>query len=74
MVWQRYALGYTFKTIGTNLDVDPSTVQRTVNLFEVTGSVQKRQYFQVSIQKITPSVEVIIYTLVVQQPLAGIAV
>ena len=69
MVWQRYALGYTFKTIGTNLDVDPSTVQRTVNLFEVTGSVQKRQYSQVSIQKkITPSVEVIIYTLVVQQP------
>ena len=69
MVWQRFALGYTFTEIGTNLNVDPSTVQRTAHLFELSGSVQKRQYPQGCVQKkLTPSVELIIINLVVQQP------
>ena len=41
MVWQRLAMGYKYKEIGHNLGVDPSTVQRTVCLFEETVSVQK---------------------------------
>ena len=69
MVWQRLALGYTYRQIGADLGVDTSTVQRTIRLFELTGSVQKRPYPEGRIQKkLTPTVELIILTLVVQQP------
>ncbi len=69
MVWQRLALGYTYSQIGANLGVDSSTVQRTVCLFEQTGSVQKRPYPEGRLEKkLTPTVELIILTLVIQRP------
>ena len=69
MVWQRLVLGYTYQQIGANLGVDTSTTQRTVSLFELTGSVQKRPYPKDRVQKkVTPTVELIILTLVIQQP------
>jgi len=69
MVWQRLAQGYTYKQIGANLGVDSSTVQRTVRLFESTGSVHKRPYPEERLEKkLTPTVELIIMTLVTQQP------
>jgi len=69
MVWQRLALGYTYKQIGANLGVDSSTVQRTTCLFERTGNVHKRPYPEGRLEKkLTPTVELIIITLVIQNP------
>ncbi len=69
MIWQRLALSYTYKKIGANLGVDTSTVQRTVQLFECTGSVQKRPYTKGHLEKkLTPTVKLIILTLVIQRP------
>ncbi len=68
-MWQRLALNLTYQEIAANLGVDPSTVQRTVSLFELTGSVQKRPYPEGRLEKkLTPTTEIIILTLVVQQP------
>ena len=44
MVWQKYALGLTHDKIAINLCVDKSTVSRTIELFQTTGSVSKRSY------------------------------
>ncbi len=69
MVWHRLALRHTYKQISANLGVDSSTVQRTVTLFELTGSVQKRPYPKGRVQKkLTPTAELVIMTLVIQQP------
>ena len=58
MVWQ---LNYTYQEIGLNLNVDASTVYRTVALFQQTRSVTKRIYSKDRLQrKITPTVELII--------------
>ena len=66
---QRLAQKYTYKQIGANLGVDSSTVQRTIHLFESTGSVHKRPYPEERLEKkLTPTVELIIMTLVTQQP------
>ena len=39
MVYQRCQMGLSYPEIGKRLNVDPSTVQRTVQLFEETGEV-----------------------------------
>ena len=66
---QQLAQKYTYKQIGANLGVDSSTVQRTIHLFESTGSVHKRPYPEERLEKkLTPTVELIIMTLVTQQP------
>ena len=44
MVWQSQALSFSSATIARNLGVDVSTVKRTVDLFERTGQVKKRDY------------------------------
>ncbi len=44
MVWQREALRLTYSSIARNLGVDESTVIRTLELFNTTGSVAKRVY------------------------------
>ena len=44
MVYQREALGYTYQRIAANLNVDTSTVWRTVQLFLNTGGVSKKKY------------------------------
>ena len=44
MVWQKYALDLTHDKIALNLCVDKSTVSRTIELFQTTGSVSKRSY------------------------------
>ena len=43
MVYQRCGLGLSYKQIGEQLNVDPSTVCRTVQLFEETGTVHSIQ-------------------------------
>ena len=69
MVWQREALGYTYEQISKNLGVDTSTVQRTVALFNATGSVQKRAYpKERAFRKLTPIAQLFILNLVLEKP------
>lgn len=44
MVYQYYALELTYCEIASNLNVDPSTVQRVVQRFEQSGTVTKDVY------------------------------
>jgi len=44
MVYQYYALELTYREIASNLNVDPSTVQRVVQRFEQSGTVTKDAY------------------------------
>ena len=69
MVWQRLALNKTFKDIAENLCVHVTTVKRTVDLFELTGDVCKKPYPSHRLQrKLTPVVQVILLTMVIEQP------
>lgn len=51
MVHQRCILGLSYITIAKNLNVDPSTVQRTIKLFEETGGVYSIQGYRESTEK-----------------------
>ena len=51
MVYQRSLLGLSYNQIARNLNVDPSTVHRTVKLFDETGTVCSIQGFHVNITK-----------------------
>ena len=42
MIWQSVLLAYSQQPIAQNLGVDQSTVSRTIQLFETTGSVGKK--------------------------------
>ena len=44
MVYQVYSLRKTYREIADNLNVDVSTVSRTITLFNETGAVSKRKY------------------------------
>ena len=44
MLWQREALGLSYQQISGNIGVDKSTGQRTIKLYNSTGSLQKRAY------------------------------
>ena len=44
MVFQHELKGISYNTIARNLNVDASTVRRTVDLFWATVDVQKRPY------------------------------
>ena len=44
MVYQRKVLKYNYADISKTLGVDKSTVQRTVVLFNTTGTVNKKVY------------------------------
>ena len=70
MIWQRLGLRYTYKQISAKLSVDCSTVQRTVSLFELTGSLEKRPYPTNRLKKkLTPTVEqIFLLSLVIQKP------
>ena len=46
MVYQHYALELTYHEIATNLNVNPSTVQRVVQQFEESGTVTKDPYLK----------------------------
>ena len=63
-MWQTLALNIPVSTVGSNLCVDQSMVQRVVNVFEMTGSVSKRPYHpDRSIRKITKTAEFYIISL-----------
>ena len=69
MVWQKQVLGYTYATVGVNLNVDKATVWRIVKLFNETGQVSKRPYPQEqAYRKLTKPLELIILHLVLDRP------
>ena len=69
MVWQRQALGYTYQKVAENLGVDKSTVYRTLQLFESSGSVEKRKYpKENAFWKLTTPAQLLILNLVVEKP------
>lgn len=44
VVYQRYGLERSYREIASNLNIDVSTVSRTIELFSSTGNVQKAQH------------------------------
>ena len=58
MVWQREVLGLTLERVASNLNVDVSTVHRTVKKFRESGSVSKKAYSsEVRLEKLTRPVQ-----------------
>jgi len=69
MVWQSEALGCSYSTIARNLNVDKSTVCRTIQLFYSTGTVSKRDYPKDSApRKLSNPAQLFILHLVIRQP------
>ena len=69
MVHQRCSLGLTYTQIATNLNVDPSTVCRTVQLFEQTGTVESIQgYHEKTTKKLSSTDELVLMEAIVKQP------
>ena len=69
MVYQHAALGLTYTTVASNLNVDTSTVCRTLQLFRRTGQVTKKQYDGTNlIHKFTDEVQLILLQVVLAHP------
>ena len=69
MAHQRSLLGLTYCQVASNLNVDPSTVQRTVQLFEETGTVCSIQgYHFNTTKKLTVHEELAVINAVVDNP------
>ena len=69
MVWQSEALGCSYSTITQNLNVDKSTVCRTLQLFYSTGTVSKHDYPKKSAaRKLSYPVQLFILHLVIKRP------
>ena len=71
MVHQRLVLGNSYRHIGEQLCVDPSTVQRTLRLFEETGTVYSIQgYHEPSHKKkkLTENDEMVLLELIIEHP------
>ena len=69
MVHQRSVLGLTYCQVANNLNIDPSTVQRTVQLFEETGTTYSIQcYHHNTTKKLNADEEVAIIEAVVENP------
>ena len=67
ILYQRTALGLSYREIAANLCVDVSTVCGTVQLFERTGNVSKKLYNAATLpRKLTEVVELLILQLVLQ--------
>ena len=69
MVWQKEVLGLSYQEIGSHLNVDPSTVCRTVHIFHQTGGVCKKKYpRERAFRKLTKPLELYILHLVLNRP------
>ena len=69
MVYQHEALNLTYDTIAANLNVDSSTVSRTVLLFRRTGHVTKKSYDASNLpRELTDTVQLIILQTVLERP------
>ncbi len=69
MVYQREALGHSYKKIATSLCVDTSTVWRTVQQFQRTGSVAKRKYNRDNLpRKVNGTIQLVVLHTVLEHP------
>ena len=69
MVYQRCILDPPYAEVARNLNVDPSTVCRTVKLFEETGTVCSIQGYRESpFKKLTPHDELAILDVILDKP------
>ena len=68
IVWQREALEYSYSVIASNLNVDKTTVLRTIQLFHNTGKVSKKTYPSDVNTVLTPAAQLSILNLVVLNP------
>ena len=69
MVYQRLALGYSYKTIAMNLGVDTSTAWRMVRHFELTGNISKKQYNRCNLPiKVIDTVKLVVLHIVLENP------
>ena len=69
MVYKRCVLGLSCKEIGGQLNVDPSTVYRTVKLFEETGTVHSLQgYHESTTKKLSTQDELAIIEAISDNP------
>ena len=73
MVYQVVRLKKSYRQVALALNVDVSTVQRTLQLFSQTGCIQKRKYPpNVENTKLTEYAKVFVISLVIERP--GIAI
>lgn len=71
IIYQCYGLGLTYRHIATNLNVDVSTVCRTIQRFKVTGNVHKRAHpkgHDCQLTQLTVYDEYFIMELVAEKP------
>ena len=68
MVYQRKVLDYPVKNVSENLCVDPSTVRRTLKLFDTTGTVEKKMYPDNHGKKLSSADKLHILELVLERP------
>ena len=67
-MWQREALEYSYSVIASNLNVDKTTVLRTIQLFHNTGKVSKKTHPSDVNTVLTPAAQLSILNLVVLNP------
>jgi len=69
IVWQKEGLGLSDDTIASNLNIDKSTVSRTVQRFITTGTVAKLPYPKETVtRKLTDPAKLFIFNLVLSSP------
>ena len=69
MVFQAKMQGKTYREVAECLNVDPSTVCRTIALFDETGNVQKKKYpVNLGTSRLTEIDKLIILELVLDKP------
>ena len=69
MIYQKCSLGLTYAQIATNMNVDPSTVCRTVQLLEQTGTVESiHGYHEKTTKRLTSTDELVLMEAIVNQP------
>ena len=62
-------LRLTYADIAKRLNVDPSTVWRTVSLFNQTGSVTKRKYDSTNLPRnLTDVIQFLLFQLIMERP------
>ena len=69
MVWQRESLELAYSKIASNLNVDESTVIKTLKLFQTTGQVSKRTYpTHRAYRELIAPAQLLIMNLVIERP------
>ena len=68
IVWQREGLGLSCQEIAGNLNIDRSTVHRTIFLFRNTGNVRKQSLHPNGACKLSDPAQLLILQLIVERP------